>query len=246
MRMRLVLAMLIIVGVFGAALFALLLLQRPGSEEALLDVPAQGDEQAGDFSQLAAITDQKLIDGANVTLIYPPSLQFITESERNNFGQAPVVVDQQPVEQPTAEPTTGEQPTVDPNATAVPLPTAVPADSGGQPVVGVPSGEQIIRTPYVVAQGDTLYRISTRRDSSIALMAQYGIDVNDIVVGTTLQLPIVNPAFCAAFRDYHLVTEGDNVFRIAEKFGTTKEALQQANGLSADFLIQTNRVLCIP
>ena len=77
-------------------------------------------------------------------------------------------------------------------------------------------------------------------------MAENGIDHRDMVAGTVLQLPIVNPAYCSGYRDYHLVVEGDNVFRIAERYATSKETIQQANGLPADYMIKTNDVLCIP
>ena len=261
---RLIFLIVIFSGLVAVALFTVLLMQRPGDEVALdgsgeLTVPTDGQALAG-AAQI--ITDQRFIDGATVTLVYPLDQQFVTDSERFfvgapdpgiiSDGLAPEDGAAQPVDvappvtgDATAQPADAAQP-VDPNA--VP-PTATPDPGnalGGVPATVNTGNEMIILIDYTVAAGDTLYSISTRRDTSMALMAMYGIDANDMVVGRPLRLPIVNTAYCAGFRDYHLVVESDNVFRIAQVYGTTNAAIQQANALGADFGIRTNTVLCIP
>jgi LysM repeat protein len=261
---RMIILVVILSGLIAVALFTVLLMQRPGDETAAdgsdLTVPLDG-QAVTDPAQ--TITDQRFIDGATVTLAYPLNLQFVTDSERFFVGApdpgaggdsiAPEGGVVQPAE---TEPPAGEdiaaQPTVEgqpADAGAVALPTETPQTGdaqGGVPATVNTGNEMFIFIDYTVAAGETMYSISTRRDTSMALMAMYGIDANDMVVGRQIRLPIVNTNYCAGFRDYHLVVEGDNVFRIAQTTGTTNEAIQQANALGADFRIRTNTVLCIP
>ena len=142
----------------------------------------------------------------------------------------------QPLPQPTATPLPQLQPTIpsQPTATAPPAPAA--------PAGGV---NPIIVVPYTVQQGDTLFRITENRATSIELMAVYGIDAQDLTPGTTIQLPVANPDFCPGLRTY-VVRPGDTVFRIAQRFNTTKEAIATANNLGPDFRINIAHVLCIP
>ena len=93
-----------------------------------------------------------------------------------------------------------------------------------------------------------MYSLSIRTDfdTSIGLMALYGIDTSDFVAGNVINLPIVNPNYCSGARAVHLILEGETVFRIADKYSTTIEAIAAANGLGADYRIRTNDVLCIP
>lgn len=147
-----------------------------------------------------------------------------------SLNQAPIV--EQPTSAPPPAPT--ETPGAPPEQ--VVQPTAAPATGGGDPVIFV---------DYVVQPGDTLYSIADRQATSIELMAVHGISAEDIVPGTTLRLPVANPAACPGTATY-VVRPGDTVFSISRRYNTTTQAIANANGLGPDFRIDVAQVLCIP
>jgi LysM repeat protein len=104
---------------------------------------------------------------------------------------------------------------------------------------------QIITIPYSVQPGDTLYSIANKHNTSIELMAINGIDSGDIVAGSTLELPIANPAFCPGMRPY-IVRGDDTVFSLARKYGTTTEDIIAANNLDTNATIYISEVICLP
>ena len=95
-------------------------------------------------------------------------------------------------------------------------PTPVPPTP--VPPTAVPRPNQVIFVNYQVAQGDTLYSISSKHNTTIALMARYGIDATDIVPGTVISLPVANPAYCPGNFPY-VVEDGDTLSTIAIKCG---------------------------
>lgn len=106
--------------------------------------------------------------------------------------------------------------------------------------------DPIIFIDYTVMQGDTLYSIALAQNSSVALMARYGFDANDLTPGNVLRgLPVANPEYCPGSRAY-VVRDNDTVFRIAAEFGTTVDAIAQLNQLDANYHIDMTQVICIP
>ena len=132
---------------------------------------------------------------------------------------------------------TPQEQVVQETPTEVPPATAVPPN----PVV-----EKIIYTNYLVAQGDTLYSIAQRMDTSIALMAERDISQSSISPGQTIQLPIGNPAFCDGRGRPYAIGEGDTVFNIGQRFNTTPEDLQTRNGLDDNYSIKVADIICVP
>ena len=183
------------------------------------------------------VQEQRVIAGQVVSLNYVAANLFQTQTERG--GTVPVV-------QPTTE-VTQPEPTTAPDQSVVPTLTPIPSapQLGGSVLA---SGDAIIFRQYTVGASDTMYSLSIRTDfdTSIGLMALYGIDTSDFVAGNVINLPIVNPNYCSGARAVHLILEGETVFRIADKYSTTIEAIAAANGLGADYRIRTNDVLCIP
>ncbi len=249
-NMRFVLMMFILSGLIALALFTLVLSRRPAGnadpalaegagDVGVLDGPALVDQPI----DLTQTTEQRQVDGTTVTLTYAFNKVFVTASEESLFGLAPLQPDtSQPADQ--VPPDQAQAPADQTATPTVPAPVDTTTIVVPSAVVG--SGEQIITTPYTVQAGDNLYQISRRQDTSMALMAAYGIDANDMVVGQVINLPVVNPAYCASFRGFHLVLEGDTVFRIAQKHASTVDDLIRVNGLGPDALIRTNTVLCLP
>lgn len=107
------------------------------------------------------------------------------------------------------------------------------------------SAQPIIYTPYTVQSGDTLYRLSQNYATSIELMAQNGIDSEDLIVGNVLNLPIANPDYCIGYRPY-VVRERETAYSIAVRFATTAADLQLINQLDANFSLKVSQVVCVP
>jgi LysM repeat protein len=160
---------------------------------------------------------------------------------RPNIVDAPIIDDTPRVETPPDQPVDQQiiETTILPEATAVPAieqPAVVPATTS----------EKIIFIDYFVQQGDTLYSISNRLDTSIALMADKGISHASLVPGQTIRLPIGNPAYCAGRGRPYAIGEGDTVFNISQRFNTTPANLQAINGLDANYAIRIADIICIP
>ncbi len=112
----------------------------------------------------------------------------------------------------------GVSPTPFPVTVPPPVVTQLPASP--IPPTPVPRPPQVLFENYQVVQGDTLYSITTKRNTTISLMARYGIDATDIVPGTFIPLPVANPAYCPGNFPY-VVQEEDTLSSIAIKCGTT-------------------------
>lgn len=170
------------------------------------------------------------VGAEQITLQVDPNL-------RPNIVDAPIIDDTPRVDAPPDQQVI--EPTTVPEATAVP-PIDQPA------VVPASTSDKIIYIDYFVQQGDTLYSISNRPDTSIALMAEKGISHTSLVPGQTIRLPIGNPDYCAGRGRPYAVGEGDTVFNLGQRFNTTPANLQAINGLDANFTIRTADIICIP
>ncbi len=156
---------------------------------------------------------------------------------RPNIVEAPIIDDTPRVDTPP------DQQIIE--TITLPEATAVPAVE--QPaVVPASTSEKIIFIDHFVQQGDTLYSISNRLDTSIALMADKGISQTSLVPGQTIRLPIGNPAYCAGRGRPYAIGEGDTVFNLGQRFNTTPANLQAINGLDANYAIRIADIICIP
>lgn len=110
---------------------------------------------------------------------------------------------------------------------------------------------------YVVQRGDTLFRIGARYGVSFLALAEInGIPYPDLIFpGMVLSVPChpytpppppppLKPATCEQGQTY-TVKRGDNLFRIALNYGTTVNALRDANDLW-NKVLHPGRVLAIP
>jgi LysM repeat protein len=119
-----------------------------------------------------------------------------------------------------------------------------------------PAFAQCSGTSYTVRAGDNLFRISLRFNVTIAaIQAANGLSGTNIRAGQVLCIPTrggVTPqpttrpgATSAPGSGTYTVQRGDNLFRIALRFGTTVAAIQQANGLTGSTIF-VGQVLKIP
>lgn len=160
----------------------------------------------------------------------------------------PQVVGQPAAESPRVEEEPTEEVIVDPGPAVVEEVQESPTATTAPPAAtAVPSqaAQKVIFTDYTVQQGDTLYSIANRIDTSIALMAKHDISQEDLVSGNVISLPIGNPAYCPGRRPY-AVKEGETAYSIAKRFNITHQELQAINGLGPDFTVNVADILCVP
>lgn len=112
--------------------------------------------------------------------------------------------------------------------------------SGGS---GVACNRRIV---HVVRAGENLFRIALRYNTtSTAIQRLNGItDVRALRVGQRLTIITCRGGSSGGYGTY-VVQPGDNLFRIALRFGTSVAALRSANGLRSN-IISVGQVLRIP
>jgi LysM repeat protein len=91
---------------------------------------------------------------------------------------------------------------------------------------------------HVVAQGETLFRIAAKYGTSVEAIcaANSIINPSTIYAGQRLSIPGTAPSAhagsaSASEAGTHVVRPGENLFRIALRYGTTVQALAQLNGI---------------
>jgi len=101
---------------------------------------------------------------------------------------------------------------------------------------------------HVVRAGDTISGVAARYGiSQQQLIDANGLTGGRIYVGQRLSLlpPVAAPAAPAGSRT-HQVTAGETLARIAQRYGTTINAIQTANGIRDPNLVVIGRTLTIP
>jgi LysM repeat protein len=134
---------------------------------------------------------------------------------------------------PTATPTS-------PSGVPTQTPTSTPTTPPGTP------GAPIV---HVVQRGENLFRIALRYNTTVdAIAAANGIRNPQLIyVGQKLTIPQgggTTPP--SGGGQTHVVQPGENLFRIALRYGTTPQAIAAANNLPNVHLIYAGQVLRIP
>ncbi len=113
---------------------------------------------------------------------------------------------------------------------------------------------------YVVQPGDTLWRISRQYNTTVDYLAQTNnipnpnliyvgqvLEVPDTTTGPTPVPPVATPVPPQPPQQgTYVVQPGDSLSKIARQFGTTVDALVQANNIANPNLIYVGQVLIIP
>jgi LysM repeat protein len=136
-------------------------------------------------------------------------------------------------ESPSATPTTE----LDTSPTSTPMPEPEPEPTATTP----PSTAGF---EYVVETGDTLWGLALRFGTTVEEIKQAnGMAADTIYKGDTLIIPGTAEGGSTVT---HVVQVGENLFRIALKYGTTVEAIAAANGIVNPNRIYEGQQLIIP
>lgn len=93
---------------------------------------------------------------------------------------------------------------------------------------------------YTVEAGDSLYEIAKKYDTTADLIKEYnGLENNDLSIGQELRIPCYiednDNSDLPKYVNY-TVEVGDNLYDIAEKFGTTVDKIKKDNDLKSNTL----------
>ncbi len=100
---------------------------------------------------------------------------------------------------------------------------------------------------YSIGEADTLSTVAGQFDVTVEeIIFSNGLESEDVEVGTVIYIP---PRHAAGIYDpdtgTYQIAKGDDLSAIAERFGTTVNALEEANGLQSSEII-AGKTLQIP
>lgn len=100
---------------------------------------------------------------------------------------------------------------------------------------------------YVVKQGDTLCDIAKKFNTTVNMIARYNgiIDTGMLENDRVLRIPVTVVPDLKPYQEY-TIQDGDTLFKLAEQFGTTVEALAKLNGIEDTNEIWAGNILKIP
>lgn len=106
------------------------------------------------------------------------------------------------------------------------------------PTEEIYEGEENI---YIVKAGDTLYSIARNNNTTVdEIKSLNNLTTNTLSVGQLLKLPSA-----LIPEDTYTVEKGDSLYSIANKYGTTVDAIKKANNLTSNIL-SIGQVLKLP
>lgn len=99
-------------------------------------------------------------------------------------------------------------------------------------------------TEYVVRSGDTLWLLAQRFNTTVdAIKNLNGLTGNNLYIGQVLKIPTRETSGGSYFE--YVVRSGDTLWLLAQRFGTTVDAIKSLNGLSGSDL-SIGQILKIP
>ena len=108
-------------------------------------------------------------------------------------------------------------------------------------------------TIYTVRKGDTLWEIAQKNNLTVEAILNANPQINDpakLQIGQEICLPTATPgppppAQCPG--QYYTVQAGDSLYKIAQRFGTTVDAILRVNPQITDpNRLQVGQIICIP
>lgn len=114
--------------------------------------------------------------------------------------------------------------------------------------LGIPGGCPTGTMPYVIKAGDTCWALAQTAGISVQALiaANPGINCNNLQIGQTICIPFGQPTGCPPGTRPHVIVAGDTCYRLAQTYGTTVQAIINANpGINCDNL-RIGSTICIP
>ncbi|WP_084170997.1 LysM peptidoglycan-binding domain-containing protein [Desulfofalx alkaliphila] len=102
---------------------------------------------------------------------------------------------------------------------------------------------------YTIRAGDTLFSLATRFNTTVAAIMRVnpGIDPDRLQIGQVICIPETTaPGRCPAGTFAYVIRTGDTFFLLAQRFGTTVDAIRRANPGVDPNNLQVGQVICIP
>lgn len=107
-----------------------------------------------------------------------------------------------------------------------------------------PSGTDSSTVEYVVRAGDTLWLLAQRYGTTVdAIMRLNGLTSDELSIGQVLRIPTGSSSSPSYFE--YTVRSGDTLWLLAQRFGTTVDAIMNLNSLTGSAL-SIGQVLRIP
>ena len=101
-------------------------------------------------------------------------------------------------------------------------------------IIGIPSTS----TNYSVKQGDTLYSIAKKFDTTVNKIKQLNNLLTDILaIGQNLKLPLTDYTEVETTTVNHTVKPGETLYSIAKKYNTTIGNIKEKNNLNSNLLL---------
>ena len=111
----------------------------------------------------------------------------------------------------------------------------------GQKLLVKKGSDSANQNDYVVKKGDNLYQIALKFGTTVdALKSLNNLSSNLLSIGQTLKIPSSSSSEIV-----YTVVPGDNLYQIAQKFGTSVSAIMSRNNLSSN-LLSIGQKLIIP
>jgi LysM repeat protein len=170
------------------------------------------------------------VEGQDVTISMNPDKEVVIVGNAGLGGETAVI-------QPTAPPP-------QPLPTDTP-PPPLPPPPTNTPIPPTPTIDQHTFISHVVTGGDTLFSIANQYNTTIPLMARFGVSSANLIPGNVISVAVANPAYCPGRRTY-VVREGDSALSISSNAGISVEEFRQINNLDANFSLKFTNVVCLP
>lgn len=128
---------------------------------------------------------------------------------------------------------------------APPPPTETPLPPPTETPIPPPPVSQVTFVNHQVSSGETLFSLANRYNTTIPLIARYGVSSANLIPGHVVAIAVANPAYCPGRRAY-VVREGDSAFSISRAAGISVEQFQQINNFDANHVLRFTDVVCLP
>lgn len=96
---------------------------------------------------------------------------------------------------------------------------------------------------YMIQEGDTVSSIANKYNVTPYILYQLnGNNLDNLTIGKS----IIVPNIANSYFDYYTIKQGDTLYKIANKYGTSDKLLALINGLNLNDYIYPNQIIAIP